>query len=80
MSWLISFVFAYEESKNYKMKKVLPRMGPNPTLTLPDPWFRPSVWGLAYAQVVETGFPKLVMSLLVLHLEYPQYFLDFTPY
>ena len=38
------------------------------TLTLPDTWFRPPFWGLAYAPIVETSFTELAIS-----------FLDFSP-
>ena len=34
------------------------------TLTLPDTWFRPSILGLACAQIVETRFLELAMPLL----------------
>ena len=34
------------------------------TLTLPDTWFSPTIVGLACAQIVETRFLELVMSLL----------------
>ena len=41
------------------------------TLTLPDTWFRPPLFGLACAPIVETRFLKLVMSYSTFHLEYP---------
>ena len=34
------------------------------TLTLPDTWFHPQLWGLAYTSIVETSFTELAVSFL----------------